>query len=280
MTLGDKSELSRDIKEAYSIAGGSHILALSGLHLGIIYAFLTLLFPRRRWRMVTQGFVLSSIWGYVILVGMSPSVVRAAVMISIYVVASLLGRTRMSVNALSLAAIVMLISNPLNLWDVGFQLSFAAVLAIFILFRPIYNMLPDRLPSSLCVVKILWSMVAVSVAAQVGTAPLVAFYFGRFSCYFLLTNFLVIPAAMIILYSSFAMFALAPFVTIQKYLANFILLVAECLNGGVFHIAALPGAAIEGININQWQLILIYLLIVCVYIAVHYVRKIYRRSLI
>ena len=174
----------------------------------------------------------------------------------------------------------MLISNPLNLWDVGFQLSFAAVLAIFILFRPIYNMLPDRLPSSLCVVKILWSMVAVSVAAQVGTAPLVAFYFGRFSCYFLLTNFLVIPAAMIILYSSFAMFALAPFITIQKYLANFILLVAECLNGGVFHIAALPGAAIEGININQWQLILIYLLIVCVYIAVHYVRKIYKRSLI
>ena len=280
MTLGDKSELSRDIKEAYSIAGGSHILALSGLHLGIIYAFLTLLFPRRRWRMVTQGFVLSSIWSYVILVGMSPSVVRAAVMISIYVVASLLGRNRMSVNALSLAAIVMLISNPLDLWDVGFQLSFAAVLAIFILFRPIYNILPDRFPSSLHIVKVLWSMVAVSVAAQVGTAPLVAFYFGRFSCYFLLTNFLVIPAAMIILYSSFAMFALAPFVTIQKYLANFILLVAECLNGGVFHIAALPGAAIEGIDINQWQLILIYLLIVCVYIAVHYVRKIYRRSLI
>lgn len=280
MTLGDKSELSRDIKEAYSIAGGSHILALSGLHLGIIYAFLTLLFPRRRWRMITQGFVLSSIWGYVILVGMSPSVVRAAVMISIYVVASLLGRNRMSVNALSLAAIVMLISNPLDLWDVGFQLSFAAVLAIFILFRPIYNILPDRFPSSLHIVKVLWSMVAVSVAAQVGTAPLVAFYFGRFSCYFLLTNFLVIPAAMIILYSSFAMFALAPFVTIQKYLANFILLVAECLNGGVFHIAALPGAAIEGIDINQWQLILIYLLIVCVYIAVHYVRKIYRRSLI
>ena len=123
-------------------------------------------------------------------------------------------------------------------------------------------------------------MVAVSVAAQVGTAPLVAFYFGRFSCYFLLTNFLVIPAAMIILYSSFAMFALAPFVTIQKYLVSFILLVAECLNGGVLHIAALPGAAIEGIDINQWQLILIYLLIVCVYIAVHYVRKIYRRSLI
>ena len=186
----------------------------------------------------------------------------------------------MSVNALSLAAIVMLISNPLDLWDVGFQLSFAAVLAIFILFRPIYNILPDRFPSSLHIVKVLWSMVAVSVAAQVGTAPLVAFYFGRFSCYFLLTNFLVIPAAMIILYSSFAMFALAPFVTIQKYLANFILLVAECLNGGVFHIAALPGAAIEGIDINQWQLILIYLLIVCVYIAVHYVRKIYRRSLI
>lgn len=278
MTLGDKSGLTREMKEAYSVSGASHVLALSGLHLGIIYAFLTLLFPRRRWRVASQGVVLGSIWSYVILVGMPASVVRAAVMISVYAVASLLGRARMSVNALSLAAIVMLVANPLNLWDIGFQFSFAAVLAIFILFQPLSALLPKRLWMSSCMVKWVWSMIIVSVAAQVGTAPLVMYYFGRYSCYFLLTNFLVIPAAMLILYSVLAMFALSPFAVVERLLATFVLTVARWLNGGVSHIAAWPGASIEGIRISRLQLILIYLLIGCVYAAVHYVRKLYRMS--
>ena len=127
-------------------------------------------------------------------------------------------------------------------------------------------------------VKWVWSMIIVSVAAQVGTAPLVMYYFGRYSCYFLLTNFLVIPAAMLILYSVLAMFALSPFAVVERLLATFVLTVARWLNGGVSHIAAWPGASIEGIRISRLQLILIYLLIGCVYAAVYYVRKLYRMS--
>ena len=274
MTLGDKSGLTREMKEAYSVSGASHVLALSGLHLGIIYTFLTLLFPRRRWRVASQGVVLGSIWSYVILVGMPASVVRAAVMISVYAVASLLGRARMSVNALSLAAIVMLVANPLNLWDIGFQFSFAAVLAIFILFQPLSALLPKRLWMSSCMVKWVWSMIIVSVAAQVGTAPLVMYYFGRFACYFLLTNMIVVPAATIIVYGAVVMLLTMPVPVVGKTVAAVLIAVAGVMNRTLTLIASLPCASIEGISVSPVQVAGMYILIAAAAIFVFYFDRI------
>ena len=133
MTLGDKSAMSSTLRQVYAVSGASHVLALSGLHLGIIYMLLSLLVVNRRLRLLSQVMIVTAIWAFALLVGLPASVVRAAVMISLYALLSLAGRNRMSVNALAVAALCILMVNPDSLADVGFQLSFLAMLAILLL---------------------------------------------------------------------------------------------------------------------------------------------------
>lgn len=195
MALGDKSALSRELKETYAVTGASHVLALSGLHLSIIYMLLSLLVVNRRWQMFSQVFIVVNIWVFVFLVGMSVTVVRAAVMVSVYALLSLGHRDKMSVNSLAFTAIVMLIVKPVSLFDAGFQMSFAAVFAILILVPLFDRVFPEGFLMSHRVVKWLWALVAVSLAAQIGTAPLVWYHFGRIPLWSVLTNVVVVPAA-------------------------------------------------------------------------------------
>ena len=275
MTLGDKSSLSDELKEEYSVSGASHVLALSGLHLGIIYAILSLLFSRRRWQIVSQVLILLAIWSYVFIVGMSASVVRSAVMLTVYSFVSLLNRNRLSLNTLSVAAVVILAGSPLYLYDVGFQMSFAAVLFIIIFYRPLLEVMPGSI-RNIPIIKQIWQMTAVSVAAQIGVAPLIAFYFGRFSCYFLLTNMIVVPAATVILYGAVLTAAASFLPWLQMLLAGLLLKVVILLNACVSFVAALPGASVDGIRIGLLQLLLIYILIFALSVLGHYCRKMIR----
>ena len=195
MALGDKSALSLELKETYAVTGASHVLALSGLHLSIIYMLLSLLVVNRRWQMCSQVFIVVNIWVFVFLVGMSVTVVRAAVMVSVYALLSLGHRDKMSVNTLVFTAIVMLIMKPVSLFDAGFQMSFAAVFAILVLVPLFDRVFPEGFLMSHRVVKWLWALVAVSLAAQIGTAPLVWYHFGRIPLWSVLTNVVVVPAA-------------------------------------------------------------------------------------
>lgn len=272
MTLGDKSSLSDRLKEDYSVSGASHILALSGLHLGIIYAILSLIFLRRRWQIASQVLILLAIWTYVFIVGMSASVVRSAVMITVYSLVSLLNRNKMSLNTLAVAAVVILIVNPLYLYDVGFQMSFAAVFFIILFYRPVLNLMPGCV-MGIPVIRQIWQMMSVSLAAQIGVAPLIAFYFGRFSCYFLLTNIIVVPAATIILYGAVLMAALSFVPYLQTLLSALLLKVVVLLNSGVSFVAELPGASIDGIAIGLLQLVLIYVAIFSFSVLVVYAKK-------
>ena len=259
MALGDKSQLTRELRDAYAISGASHILALSGLHLGIIYTLLSLLLSRRRWQMVSQIVIIVSIWLFVFLVGLSASVVRSAVMVSIYALLSLGHRDKLSVNTLAFAAIVMLLFNPMALFDVGFQLSFMAVLTI-LLFYPLLESLwsqPFLLDHRLF--RWLWTMLSVSCAAQIGVAPLIAYYFGRISCYFLLANLVVVPAAALILYLSLA-------VLLIPSLAYLLIYIVDTLNQLLVSIAALPGASIEGLHPTPLQVWMMYVIIFAVYL--------------
>ena len=259
MALGDKSQLTRELRDAYAISGASHILALSGLHLGIIYTLLSLLLSRRRWQMVSQIVIIVSIWLFVFLVGLSASVVRSAVMVSIYALLSLGHRDKLSVNTLAFAAIVMLLFNPMALFDVGFQLSFMAVLTI-LLFYPLLESLwsqPFLLDHRLF--RWLWTMLSVSCAAQIGVAPLIAYYFGRISCYFLLANLIVVPAAALILYLSLA-------VLLIPSLAYLLIYIVDTLNQLLVSIAALPGASIEGLHPTPLQVWMMYVIIFAVYL--------------
>lgn len=241
MALGDKSALTHKLRETYSMTGASHILALSGLHLGIIYALLSMLVVGRRWQTISQVAIILSIWAFVFLVGMSASVVRSAVMLTIYALLAIGHRRKMSVNTLAFTAIVMLLVSPQALFDVGFQMSFMAVFSILLFVPLFYRPFSAEYLMTHRIVSWLWGMVAVSVAAQIGVAPLIAYYFGRFSCCFLLTNFIVIPAATIILYLSLGTLLMP---AIGMVLAS----IVRWLNTTLLHIAAIPGATIDGLH--------------------------------
>ena len=259
MALGDKSALSQDLKDIYSVTGASHILALSGLHLGIIYALLSLFVFSRRWQMLSQMIIILSIWAFVFLVGMSTSVVRSAMMLSVYALLSLSHRDRMSVNTLAFTAIVTLMISPMSLFDVGFQMSYMAVLSI-LLFTPLMEgVFTAEYLMSHRLVRWLWGMVVVSLSAQIGTAPLIAYYFGRFSCYFLLTNFIVIPAAMLILYLSLV-------VLLIPSLTYILFHIVAALNSLLTKMASMPGASIDDLHPTKIQTTMIYVIIVAVYL--------------
>ena len=259
MALGDKSALTQELKDVYSVTGASHILALSGLHLGIIYALLSLFVFSRRWQVFSQMIIILSIWAFVFLVGMSTSVVRSAMMLSVYALLSLGHRDRMSVNTLAFTAIVTLMISPMSLFDVGFQMSYMAVLSILLFTPMMEGVFTAEYLMSHRVVRWLWGMIIVSLSAQIGTAPLIAYYFGRFSCYFLLTNFIVIPAAMLILYLSLV-------VLLIPSLTYILFNIVAALNSLLTKIASMPGASIDDLHPTKIQTTMIYVIIVAVYL--------------
>lgn len=248
LTLGDKTDLSESVRESYSVAGVSHVLALSGLHVGLLYAlafFLLrpLLLGGQSGRFLRSLLLILLLWLFAFFTGLSPSVVRSAAMFSIWALADLCGRQSFSLNTLALTAWLMLLVRPVWLFDVGFQLSFAAVLSI-LLFQPfLYRLCPVRHRAG----TYLWGLVSVSVAAQLGTAPLVLFYFSRFSTHFLLTNLLVVPLVTLILYAAVVLLLLTPMSGLQAVAAVGLEKMLRMLNLLVRWVEQLPYASVDGI---------------------------------
>lgn len=261
MTLGDKSALTPTIRESFNITGAGHVLAISGLHLGILYMMVSFLVRGFRLRMVTQVMTIVLIWAFAFLVGMTPSVVRSATMLTVYGLLSLGYRQKMSINVLAFTAIVLLVIHPLSLFDIGFQMSFLAVLAI-LLFFPLFNsVFSERWLMEHRLVRWLWGMMALSLSAQIGVAPIIAFYFHRFSTYFLLSNFIVIPCAYLILIG-----ALLLFITKLSVFAMALAAITTFMSHALDTIATLPYASIDNLYPTLSQTILIYVFIGCVYI--------------
>lgn len=279
MTLGDKSMLSRETREAYSISGGSHVLALSGLHLSILYVILTLVFGRRRHLLLGQTATVLALWTYAVLTGLSPSVVRATTMLTVYAFTMVAGRGRSALNTLAVTAMAMLVANPVVLWDVGFQMSFASVFSILVLYNPIAHLARGTWLLRWRAGRWAWSMICVSLAAQIGVAPLIMYYFGRFSCYFLLTNFVAVPCATLILYGTVGLFLCTPIPCVVRLATVFLLTIARWMNAALSSIASWPGASIDGIHVSALQVALMYVVVGSLYGIVHYVHKMMRHSL-
>ena len=267
LTVGDKEELSDDIVETYSVSGASHVLALSGLHIGFISALLLFVLSPLwiRWRFLKPFLFLSVIlllWGFAFLTGLSSSVVRAVVMCSFGLLSMLIPACRkLTLNTLGVTAFLMLLFNPAWLFDVGFQLSFSAVAAIVLLQPGLYGLLSvkNRL------LRKAWGLVTVSVAAQIGTAPLVMLYFSRFSTHFLLTNLLVIPLVSLIVYAAVILLVLTPFPVLQQLFADVVEIPLRMQNALLRWIEQLPLASIDRIWVDIWDVFLFYccLLLFC-----------------
>ena len=256
MTLGDRSHLQRSVRQQFSAVGASHVLALSGLHLSILYFFLSFVFYPFRRRLFFNVILLSSIWVYAYAVGMSASITRAAIMLSLITLSTMMLRKASSVNNLSLSAILILLFSPSTVYDIGFQLSFAAVLFIIILYKPLFRLMPFRLRRNRFVAFV-WSMVCISFVAQLGTAPLVAHYFHIFPVYFLLSNFVVVPAAYIIIGGPIIYLLHVFPATVSMLLDT----VADTMLHLVRLIASLPGATVTGISFSWFQVLCAYLVI-------------------
>lgn len=267
LTIGDKGELTPELKAVYSGAGTSHVLALSGLHVGILSCILYfLLWPLKRLKggkVIQSVFVAAILWIFAFISGLSPSVVRAVTMCTLYLVASSLVENGFcGFFSLSLTAFIMLLYNPMYLFDISFQLSFVAVLSI-ILFYPVIS---GWIKSSNRIVRYIWSAMSVSLAAQFGTLPLILYYFGTFPTYFLMANLVVGILATCILSLTMASIVFS-FIPIVGDVCIWLLeSVTKILNGSMQFVHSLDGAQITSIYFNQIQSLFAFALLCLLYI--------------
>ena len=269
LTVGEKRALSRDLRDTYSTVGASHILALSGMHLGILYMILTLLLPARAVgvsRFVRELLVLLTLWAFAFVAGLSPSVVRAAILFSLMSLGRLLRRDTNSMNSLAFAALLMLVVSPRLLFDISFQLSFSAVAAILLLNEPLCRAFRVD-GSSNRVYRYFVQIVTLSLAAQIGTLPFIWYYFGAFPIYSLLTNFVAVPLAFAIIFLAVIMLVLTPFPFVQGYVAGLLNSIIGLMNGFFSWVAQLPGASFKLPHLDAVQAALLGLLMMILLFA-------------
>lgn len=265
LTLGDVSGLPQQLKDDYSVSGAGHILALSGSHLAVLYAILELLFSFSLYRWKSGKFVgkiliITLIWSFVFLTGSQPSVVRAAVMYTLLTGASLFSRKSLSLNSLAAAAFFMLMLDPLSLFDVGFQLSFLAVLGILLFNDRLYTCL--RTPYK--VVNYIVSILTVSISVQIISAPLVLYYFSSFPLYFLLTNLLVVPISSVILLVAllgFFIHFVAGCEVLSSRIIGSLYWMVELQNRGVTWISGLPHSSLYLPGVTVWLVLWGYVML-------------------
>ena len=261
LILGYKDEMDPEVRDTYAATGAMHVLAVSGLHVGIVamilnFIFKTWLEPRNaRWRLYKLPLVLAGIWAFALLTGLPPSVQRAAMMFSLLTLGDSLDKNRNIYNTLVISAILLLAWNPALLFDVGFQLSYSAVFGI-IHFQP---KLAQLWKPRYRAVDILWQLTTVSVAAQLFTLPLSLYYFHQFPVYFWLSGLVVVQAATLILSLGILLFAVSWLAPLAMVVGKILYGIITAMNWIVFAIGALPGAVIRGFWLPLWVVVAAYL---------------------
>ncbi len=241
LVLGARDDLDPATRQDYTVAGATHILAVSGLHVGILYFLVATLLGRHPQRRGLRLVVLLVVlWGYALVTGLSPSVQRATAMFTVVAIAQALGRPTQIYNTLALSAFVLLLVNPNLLFSVGFQLSYAAVLGIVYLQPRLASWWqpPHR------VVRWVWELTCVSLAAQLATTPLSLYYFHAFPVYFWLSNLVAIPGAFLVLSGGLLLLlvGLWPLPELMTVLGLVYTGLVRTLNGAIHAVAHLPGA--------------------------------------
>lgn len=261
LLIGYRSDISPELIDAYSSTGTIHVLAVSGLHVAIIFVVLNFLLmfleKFRAGKILKPILLILSIWFYAALTGFSPSVCRATMMFSFVIIGTGLKRYTNIYNTLAASAFLLLVINPYMIMDLGFQLSYMAVLGIVVFFRPIYeNWAPNN-----WIVDKMWGTMCVSLAAQIGTLPLCLLYFHQFPVYFLFSNLIVIPVATLVLYAGILLLMISKIkilAVISGYVLQYLLLL---LNKSVLFFNELPWATINGISISSIEVVLAYFVI-------------------
>lgn len=268
LTIGEKTDLTPELKAMYSAAGVSHVLALSGLHVGILSCILLWLFYPltylKHGRKILPFLVVCLLWFFAFISGLSSSVVRAVVMYSLYTLASFCSEERFSgMHSLVLAAFLMLIYNPFFLFDISFQLSFTAVFSILV-FYPLFS---RWLCIKNCVLRYVWNTLSLSISAQLGTLPFILYYFGSFPTYFLLANLVVVILAGGILMLTLVALCVASVPMVGSTVMTLLEWCTSVLNESTRWVQQLDGSQITSIYLSSSQACLLTAVIICFYLC-------------
>lgn len=268
LILGYRADLSEETRMAYSKTGTIHALSVSGMHVALIYVIINFMLSfLNRWpagRIAKLIIAVGLIWLYAIIAGLAPSVLRSAIMLTIFILGSTFNRSLNTYNLLCFSAFIMLLFNPYALYDVGFQLSYLSVFGLMFLQPLIYawfhfdNYFADKL----------WSFIALSSAAQIATFPLAIYYFHQFPVYFLLSNLFILLPVTAIMYVG-----LVILICRLEFLGPAFDWLISFTNQGLKWIADLPWASRSGIWIDETELLLLSLALVSGCMALLYYNK-------
>ncbi|WP_166670682.1 ComEC/Rec2 family competence protein [Olivibacter sp. XZL3] len=266
LVLGYRASLDQDVVNAFSATGTIHVLAVSGMHVGIVFAFLAFSLrwlDRPGWlKYIRLLLLLFFVWAYVLITGFAPSVLRAAFMISVFVLGDTLRRNSNRYNSIAISAFFLLLCNPKLLVEVGFQLSYLAVIGIIWLMPLLSNLLRCRYSLA----RRVWSYVSLCCAAQLANFPLVLYYFHLFPVYFLPANLFVSLPLTLIIYVGFLLLAL-PVNEITLYIAGiveqFIVFVSQVL----VKIEQWPLATVKAVWLSSYECILLYVFMITLVLA-------------
>ena len=245
MTIGRKANLSSDTRNAYANAGISHILALSGFHVGIIVLMIQFFFLKNimpfRWQWISNLLIIATLWCYALLTGMSPSLVRATTMFTILLLCQSFSRENIGINSCAFAFFFMLCINPFYLHNIGFQLSFIAVGGICLYAQRITHSCPTHNP----LIRFFWSLIFITFLCALFTAPLVDYYFGKFTLISLVSNLIIFPFVYLLIGASILWWVFLWCEPINNVLTDLLNWTANTLNSIVERLSSLPFATIE-----------------------------------
>ena len=256
LLIGYKDDLDKTLVQSYSNTGVVHVIAISGLHLGLIYWLLTWIFKplqKRKIRWLRPVFILTGLWLFSLLAGAQPSVLRSAVMFTCIVLSESFERRSSIYNGLALSALLLLCINPFWLWDVGFQLSYAAVLSIVIFMQPVYHWFYIKNKA----LDFIWKLNAVTIAAQILTIPVSIYHFHQFPTSFLLTNFIAVPLSSLILLLEILLCIVSFIPIIAAFIGKILYGLIWIMNTYIEKIEHIPFSLWDGLQISILQAILL-----------------------
>lgn len=272
--LGYDDTMPTELRQKYVAAGSMHILCVSGMHVGVIFMvfsnMLGFLDKRKRWQnLLKQSLLLLLIWFYALLAGLAPSILRSTIMLSFVILGDMLKRNGILLNSLAASAFLLLCIDPSNLFNVGFLLSYCAVIGIVTLQKPIYNLLyikPKFLDK-------LWEMTAVTLAAQIATAPFSIYYFHQFPTYFWLSNLFMGPISTVVITGGMVMLLIffIPYINIGvAFCVNWLI---YAMNFIVSWIENLPLSIVKGLYINNVEFACLLIALLLLMLVIEHKKK-------
>jgi competence protein ComEC len=275
LLIGYTSEINDDIRQSFTDTGIMHLLAVSGLHVGIIFLVLNLFFKgllKLRYGNIIFIVVISIIlWMYAGITGFSPSVLRATIMFNFLLIGKNIRKVNFIYNSILVSVFFLLLYDPYLIYHVGFQLSYAAVIGI-VFVQPYLNSL---LTTKIWVIRKLWPLISVTISAQFFTLPLILYYFSQFPVYFFISNLLIIPISTFVIYFGFVMvfFDVLGIHALTWFFTMLVKYTMELMTLIIFYIRQLPFVLIDNIYLNPLMTLILFIVILFMCYWIFYRKK-------